>query len=743
MENMKMMVSEFASSNTNWWTAVRRHWLPASITALVVLGGVGYLVLRKPLYQTQSLILVGNKVSEPVVQSENSNSVQDKAANLPTEIEVLKSQSLLSKAIKNLDAPYRGISLELLARNLRLIQPEDTTVLSISYEDENPLQAKAVLEALVRTYIEYGRDTQRSPVTNAVRFIEKKLPPAQAELEKSSRELTNFRIRNNLGDGEAGINLAYSQKESFRVNIAEAELTLYQTQQQYQALQGQIRSLQQNAKTLLADAVLSQDSTYQSIVKQLQTLNIQYQSEKALYTPDHPRLKLLKEQIDGLNQLSAKSSQQVIGTQNSVIASKKIENGEILQTLGSQLSQLQLSLLTQQKQLPQLREQEKAANLELDRLLKLQQTYKTLQRREAGNLQTVDAFKQKVQELRIMEAQETSSWKVIEPPMLSSIPVDKNRNRGLILALLAGIISGAAIAVWLDKIEQHFRNLQELKQMIPLPILGLIPKAQGQVSVFKNAQSGLVNKSNAFTEAIRSLALSLSLQTSHRIGQAIVIAAATTGEGTTTMTCNLGLVLAELGKRVLIVDANLADPQIHQVFSLSNTQGLSTAIATDLTWQSLVQSTAPKTADQFSDLENMLDLNAENSSNGARPNMRGLSGSVLTKASVLTMTEIPPVHQGYPDVLTAGSEITSSFLWLVSPKMNLMLEQWRQVYDYILIDTSAISELVDAQTIIPKVDEVAFVVDLKRAERAIVLDTLENLRTNQSQIAGIIVNNVD
>ncbi len=740
-----MMVSEFASSNTNWWTAVRRHWLPASITALVVLGGVGYLVLRKPLYQTQSLILVGNKVSEPVVQSENSNSVQDKAANLPTEIEVLKSQSLLSKAIKNLDAPYRGISLELLARNLRLIQPEDTTVLSISYEDENPLQAKAVLEALVRTYIEYGRDTQRSPVTNAVRFIEKKLPPAQAELEKSSRELTNFRIRNNLGDGEAGINLAYSQKENLRVKIAEAELTLYQTQQQYQALQSQIRSLQQNAnaKTLLADAVLSQDSTYQSIVKQLQTLNIQYQSEKALYTPDHPRLKLLKEQIDGLNQLSAKSSQQVIGTQNSVIASKKIENGEILQALGSQLSQLQLSLLTQQKQLPQLREQEKAANLELDRLLKLQQTYKTLQRREAGNLQTVDAFKQKLQGLRIVETQETSSWKVIEPPMLSSIPVDKNRNRGLILALLAGIISGASMAVWLDKIEKRFRDLQELKQMIPLPILGLIPKSQGQVSVFKNAQSGLVNKSNAFTEAIRSLALSLSLQTSHRMGQAIAIAAATTGEGTTTMTCNLGLVLAELGKRVLIVDANLADPQIHQVFSLSNSQGLGTAIATDLTWQSLVQSTAPKTPDQFSNLENMLDLNAENSSNGARPNMRGLSGSVLTKASVLTMTEIPPVHQGYPDVLTAGSEITSSFLWLVSPKMNLMLEQWRQVYDYILIDTSAISELVDAQTIIPKVDEVAFVVDLKRAERAIVLDTLENLRTNQSQIAGIIVNNVD
>jgi Mrp family chromosome partitioning ATPase len=299
------------------------------------------------------------------------------------------------------------------------------------------------------------------------------------------------------------------------------------------------------------------------------------------------------------------------------------------------------------------------------------------------------------------------------------------------------------MAVWLDKIEQRFRDLQELKQMIPLPILGLIPKAQGQVSVFKNSQSGLVNKSNAFTEAIRSLALSLSLQTSHRMGQVIAIAAATTGEGATTMTCNLGRVLAELGKRVLIVDANLADPKIHQVFSLSNSQGLSTAIATDLTWQSLVQSTAPQETEESSYTGNNLVFSPEDSTNGARPNSNALSSSVLTKASVLTMAGTPPVHQGYPDVLTAGPEITSSFLWLVSPKMNLMLEQWRQVYDYILIDTSAISELADAQSIIPKVDEVALVVDLKRAERAIVLDTLENLRTNQSRITGIIVNNVD
>ena len=740
-----MMVSEVTSSSGNWWSSIRRNWLIATLTTATVFGGVAYLVLRDPLYQTQSLILIGNKVSVPVVQSEESgsNTVKEKSESLLNDIEVLKSQSLLSKAIKKLDAPYNAISPDLIAKNLRLIQPEGTTVLSVSYEDTNPLRAKAVLDALVATYLNYGRDSQRSPVTNAVQFIEKKLPQAQAELEKSSRELTNFRVRNNIGDGEAAINLAYTQKENFRDKVIEAELNLHQTQQQYQALQGQINGLQQDSKTLLADAILSQDSTYQSVLKQLQALNIQYQTQRAMYTPDHPKTKLLKEQIDELNQLLAQSSRQIIGTKKSQIADRKIENGEILQGLGSQLSQLQMNLLTQQKQLPKLRQEEKIANLDLDRLLKRQQVYQTLQRREALNIQTVEGFTKKLQELRIREAQETSTWKVIEPPTLAMIPSAKNGNRGLILALLAGILSGTSIALWLDQFERRFRDIEELKQMVNLPLLGLIPRAQGQVSVFKNSQIGLLNKSSRFTEAMRSFALSLAYQVSNQRPQVMAIASARTGEGTTTIAYNLGLTLAEIGKRVLIVDANLTDPQLHKVFSLSNDQGLTTAIATDLPWQSLIQSASPEHPETPEYAGQDRDFSLRESINGTGSHSNSSSIQLLTASPAMTTSTMPPIPQHYPDILTAGPAISSSFLWLVSPKMDLMLNQWRKVYDYILIDTPAVSELADAQGIIPKVDEVIYVVNLKRSERVIVLDTLEILRRSHSPIAGVLVNNAE
>ncbi len=745
MENLRMMVSEVESSNRSWWTSVQRHWLAALVTSTAVFAGVSYLVLQAPnLYRSQSLILIGNKVSVPVIQSEDSedSAAGAKANNLSTDIEVLKSQSLLMKAFNKLDAAYQEISPAVVSQNLLLLQPKDTTVLSVSYEDTDPNRAKAFLDALVATYLEYGRNSQRSPVTNAVQFIEKRLPQAQIALEKSSGELTNFRVNNNLGNGKGEINLAYAQKENFREKVMEAELNLYQTEQQYKALQSQVNSLQQDPKTLLTDAVLSQDSNYQSILKQLQALTVEYQLDKSIYTDEHPRTQLIKERIDQLNQLLVASSRQVIGNQSSKIAAKKIENGEILQALGSQLAQIQITLITQKQQLPKLRQQEKLANLNLERLLKLQQTDKILESREAANTQAVNVLNQKLQELRIRGAQETSTWKVIEPPTLSSFPIAKDRNRGLILSFLAGILSGIGVAIWLEKLDRRFRDIQELKQMIPLPILAVIPKAQGEVSVFKNSELGLSPKSTPFTEAIRSL--SLSLQKSNNLGQLIAITAATTGEGTTTITSNLGLALAELGKRVLIVDTNLADPSLHKIFSLSNTQGLTTAIATDLSWQKLIQSTGLESSRKAAYSS---DTSANNANFLIEKSIHGeISTSGLTATQLLDLPAPPltaTTHQNNLDVLTSGPVISSSFLWLISPKMEVMLEQWRQTYDYILMDTSALSELADAQNIISKVDEVVFVVNMRKVERSVVMNTLEIFQRNQSQVTGIIVNNLE
>ncbi len=748
MDTLQIMGPEMVASRGNWWTAIRRHWLAAILTATTVSGGVAYFLLQTPsVYRTQSLILVGTQVSVPVVPSEDNNAKSDNEDNLLTAIEVLKSQSLLNKAIKKLKPEDQPITPGMIAQRLTLFQPKDTSVLSVSYEDTDPVRAKRVLDALVATYLEYGKDSQRSPVTNAIQFIEARLPQARASLEKNSNELTNFRIVNNLEDIETSLNLAYTNKEAIRSKIAEAELTLHQIEQQYAALQGQLTNADQNPRTLLSDSILSQDTSYQSVLRQLQTLNVEYRLAQTRFTANHPAIQNLKEQIDELNRLLNQMSRNVVGDRGFQMAAKQRENGALLQNLAAQLTQVQISLAAQQQQLPKLRQQEQATNFNFNRLLKLQQKYRTLKLREATSIKTVDALTEKLQELRIREAQETSIWKVIEPPMLPTDAIAKDRNRGLVLSLLAGLLSGVGMALWLEKLDRRFSTLQELKQLLPVPILGMIPRSQGETAPFKSPQLQLLNQSNPFTEAIRSLSLALSLQTSNQRGQVIALTATTLGEGTTTMTYNLGLALAELGKRVLIVDTNLADPKLHQVFSLPNIQGLTTAIATDLTWQSITRSTAPQIIDNYLSNVPPASSNGKNGNyadtNGRNNQFSPIFAQVLTAPPSVGIHTQNSIHPSYPDVLTAGPVLNSSFLWLVSPKMQLMLDQWRQVYDYILMDTSALTELADAQSILPKVDEVLLVVNLKKAERSTVMESLETLRRNRSQVAGVIVNNTD
>lgn len=745
MDTLQTMGSEMAAPRGSWWMAVRRHWLAALLTATTVSGGVAYFLLQAPsLYRTQSLILVGTKVSVPVVPSGEGNPTNEKEENLLTAIEVLKSQSLLNKAIKKLPPTGQLITPGMIAQNLTLFQPKDTSVLSVSYEDMDPVRAKRILEALVATYLEYGKDSQRSPVTNAIQFIEARLPQAREALEKNANELTNFRIANNLENMETSLNLAYTAKETIRSKITEAELNLSQAEQQYTALQGQLTNADQNPNTLLRDSILSQDTSYQSVLRQLQTLNVEYRLAQTRFTANHPAIQNLKDQIDELNRLLAQSSRNIVGDRGSQMAVKQRENGELLQNLAAQLTQAQINLIAQQKLLPQLRQQEQTVNFHFNRLLKLQQRYRTLKLREAASTKTVDALTEKLQELRIREAQETSVWKVIEPPMLPIDAVAKDRNRGIVLSLLAGLLSGIGIALWLEKLDRRFSTIQELKHLLPVPILGVIPHSRGETAPFNSPQLQLSNQSNPFTEAIRSLSLALSLQTSNRKGQVIALTATTLGEGTTTMTYNLGLALAELGKRVLMVDTNLADPKLHQVFSVANIQGLTTAIATDLTWQSITRSTAPQIIDNY--LSNGLP-DSTNGKNGHHTDFNGKNGQsspvfaqVLTAPAAVGVHTQNSIHPSYPDILTAGPVLNSSFLWLVSPKMQLMLDQWRQVYDYILMDTSALTELADAQSILPKVDEVLLVVNLKKAERSTVMETLETLRRNRSPVLGVIVN---
>ena len=690
--------------------ALRNHFLVASLVGLGVFGLLAYRTIREPLkYQSDSLILIANQNTVPLVpplREDNPDQKKDAQAN---DIEILKSRALLTRAINRLGA-QNELTPGKLEDNLTLRQSKGTDILLVSYIDNDPLKAKEILEALVSTYLDYSQESKLSPVRNAIGFIERILPKIQINLKRSSEKITAFRKDNGLDNPDANAALAFQRKQEINQRLTEAQANLNQGQKLYQSLQSQANQVGQNSSKIIPSAIVSQDSTYQALVNQLNTIQIQYSLEGTRYLPNHPIMRELQERSERINQLIKERISQVMGLPKQVTSS-----GPIQQDLAVQLLKAQINLVDLSQRLRDIQWLKSQADLDFERIIQLQQQYRELERQYRLNSQDVDSFLTKLRELKIREAQEISSWKIVQPPSLPNVPINSNYWRSLLIALVLGILSAAAVAYLLEKFGQSIKEPEKIKELTSLPLLGQIPLAK-RVNPFLLNELPLVDP---FSEAIRSLALViLGQKTSNKT---IALVSAIEQEGKSTITHNLGYALAELGQKVLIVDADLLEPNIDEICNLSNVVGLTTALSSDTSWREFIQQSQPK----------------EQSNNSKASSQSSWSGSLSLQTLISTK------KPGYlsPDILTAGPSLLSPGAWLASEKMGTFIKQWQESYDLVLLDTHSLTGLIGTQSLLSKVDEVILIVRMKHLNRSQLNNAMEVLNRSQCQISGMVLNN--
>ncbi len=728
MDNLVLNSTSAITNEVNLWQILTRRWLPATLISAGVFLVLGYRTLNKTtLYTSDSLILVADEVSVPVLPSQDGNSqTRDQVRNLSTDIEILKSPVLLSKAIRKLSPSYQTLSINQIASNLTLRQPLQTNVLSLSYQDTDRVRAKVVLEALVKTYLDYSQESRRSPLTNSIRLIEEKLPEAKKQLEQSSLALNSFRVKYELTDAEKSATLAFQNKQELTRRAIEAEVTLNQTVQQYTALKKQMSKAGQNPETSIIDSVLSQDQGYQLLLTQQAQIELQYAQESLRFTSKHPIIIDLQERRAKIKQLLQEQAQKVIGSRQSQAAAQNISSGAIGQELAAQLLKTQLSLETQKTQLQDLRRLATEATQDFQKTVQLEQEYRELENQYKFNAQAVADFSTKLRELRIQEAQDISKWKVIEWPEVPSTSSSPSVIKSLIPAGIASLIAGAAVAYLLEKTDRRLRNIQEVKTITSLPIVGVLPEIRFQKKPWPTVPLG---SPEPFADALLTLALSFVQKAERKTskdarGRVLAITSAVAEEGKTTIVYKLALALTELGQRTLVVDTDFTRPKLHQLFDLPNSSGLSTAFSEQSPWQNWVHSRM-----SLSEKHQLWSLK---------------SGSNLSELNsedheVLTFSANKKVGI-YPDILTAGPPLLNSSSWVVSEKLTSMLEEWRDTYDYILIDTASLTQSASTYSLISRVDKVILVVSLKHTIRSLLKEIMEKVSKNENNNLCIVIN---
>ena len=725
--------SETGFSLSDLKQIVFRRWKPALVVGAITFVGVFIpTLLETPKYKSETLILLdsGKNKQSASVMPEQQRSGYYNLKDFSTEIMILRSYSLVAKAMKQSPEVFAGIPISEVLKKLSiqqaLVGDIPTDILTVSYIDPDPQKAKAILEALGATYVNYSLERQRSQAKNAIEFIKEQLPRSQKEVDEAAKKIRQFRQTNNVVDPDRYAIQVGEFRQTLEQQAKEVQIALSRIQRQYQETSRQLAELGQNPDTALVYTVLGQDRVYQNLVAQLKDLETQqalgsvdfhdtYHVMESIQLKRAELRKLLQQRAKQLlgKTISRVTLDRVIVSQQGVITTPggeasvsgntegvQASNSQVgtsastLQTFTSQLLNLQTELAALSSQLEGIYQAKTQVENDFKRIPQLQQTFAELNRQFTVKSEAVNYLLQRQQELEIAAAEEIAPWQILDTPYLPTKPVSPNIQRGLAIALVAGGFLGVATAWLLQQLDQKVRVVEEVKQLTRLPLLGTIPQVDYplvDINTDNNSEFRSYQYSS-FTEGLRALAMNLRylmLETG-RI-KSLAFTSSTSSEGKTTVTYNLSLVLAELGFRVLVVDADLRKPRLHKLAKLPNERGLSNVIISDEPWSDFVQT-------------------------GITENLH---------------------------ILTSGDTSPNPIALLNSEKTKQLIQEWRESYDYLLIDTPPIGVMADAKSVASQVDSMLFVTGIGRVSPKAIQNSLEILHHSRCNLSGFVANRVN
>ncbi|MEL6912695.1 MAG: Wzz/FepE/Etk N-terminal domain-containing protein, partial [Cyanobacteria bacterium J06598_4] len=311
---------------------VYRRWKPALAVGVASFTGIFLITaLQTPEYRSESLILLEspqNQESASIAPSLAVGSQYYTLKDLSTEIFVLRSNSMVNKAIEKLQQRYPNLELKKVVKNLAIhqaiVNKVPTDVLAVSYTDTDPEKAKVILETLGETYISYSLQRQKQQAANAIAFIDSQLPDAQAELDEAAKEIRQFRQANQLVDPELSAVEAEGLQQHVAEQIEQTKIAIALNRNQLQELNRQLGDLGQDSDTMVASSVLSQDGVYQNLAAQLKDVETQYNLGKVDFTDDYHVLANLKDKRQELKKLLQERAEQVLGKSVSPKVLKRI-----------------------------------------------------------------------------------------------------------------------------------------------------------------------------------------------------------------------------------------------------------------------------------------------------------------------------------------------------------------------------------------------------------------------------------
>ncbi|HBB32470.1 MAG TPA: lipopolysaccharide biosynthesis protein [Cyanobacteria bacterium UBA8803] len=683
---------------------IKRRWL---IGAVVFLGMVG-LTIPMALLQSQQtsyeakgkllfkvsrtadLTGVGQQVGELAPLTTNSNPIT-------TEIEILRSVPLAKETIAALNLKSEDgtpLSPEALHEKLTIENLAETDVLELAYESSNPQEAAAVVNYLMNLYIKNNVKANRAEVVAAVKFLNEQLPKAEANVNQAEMALRQFKEVNKVVSLEEESRAAVDTLAKLDQQITEVKSQFKDANARSAELRDQVGM---NSQEAIVASSLSQSPGVQQVLQEFQQVQSKLRVEQTRFQDEDPTIISLKEREAALRNLLQERVVQTIGVVRPVSASS-LQMGDFRQELTLNLVNAEVERLGLASQLNELENVRLAYQQRLTILPKLEKDQRELQRRLDASQSTYEILLKKLQEVRVAENQNIGNARIIEPAEVPLLP--SSQMVQTVLPVVGGGALGILLAIvtiiTLEVRDTSIKTLREVRELFGYTLLGVIPSLTKKGISRSRDLEGTIPELPVrdtprlpISEAYRMLQANLKFLSSDKTPRVIVVTSSVPKEGKSTVSANLAAAIAQLGRRVLLIDADLRHPLQHHIWDLTNTAGLSDVLVGQADFAATV-----------------------------RTGMDSL------------------------DVLTAGVIPPNPLALLDSKRMASLIDDFSKTYQFVIIDAPPLILAADALTLGNMTDGVLLVARPGVVDSTSAAAAKESLERAGQNILGLVANGV-
>lgn len=716
---------EPAASFITFGDALGALWRRKLIVAgMAALGGAVALAMafsQTPIYQAKALVEVQgineNFLNRRDLDPSVDGGVMQFDAYVQTQIKIIQTERLLGKVAERLHldrepefhpkprllarltgrsappAGTRGVREGLMAAMLARLAVRlsgETRLIEIKFESQSPELAASMANALAEEYIAQNLDKRLSATQHTGKWLTAQLEELKGTLDQAERELQRYLTSNDLLFSND------TQKDS----VAEARLR--QLQAALTAAQ-EARIVEQSRYELVAKVPVNEVSgaidsdTIRSYQTKLTDLRQKFAEARTVFKPEHYRVQQIQAEMVAVETALERERREMMNRLRTQYESARQRESMIRTDLEAQLALVRT---------------QSARGVEYGTLKSSVDTYRKL----------YDSTLKQVKETEMASAIRANNVQIAEnaaPPMA---PVRPSKMLYLSGGIFAGLLLGAVSAMHLDRNYRLVRAPGEVSSRLGIVELGPIPSAAVDLPYSVKPVSRWLpalalrkepegcekeellrnwletvswrHRESTMAESYRGALASLLHSGAGDVPRVVVVTSACAGEGKTTTVTNLGITLAESGRRVLLIDADRRCPHLHGIFDRPNDHGFG---------DYLLEHTA-------------------------------LSDATL--ATLISRTEIPRL-----DILPSGSDRSCVPNLVDNQRAAQLLDALRLRYDSVLIDTPPMLALSDARGLGRMADGVALVIGAGRTPEHILAAASERLRQDGTRILGSILNN--